>query len=470
MISFNKKLLHKACSMLLCTTISISPLPTYAAGGMQGQLNGLFDAMTNVTAPNVFETQRRGVISGGRATMKNKMFNENIINFTPPSWKGGCGGIDLFGGSFSFINSEQLTQLLRAVAAQAISYAFMLAIKNICEQCANLLETLQKKIQELNQFMGNSCQLAQGLVNDLTSGMDLKHKTQDSLVAQSKGFIDDFLAVGHNQGESTTEAIAKNAPELLKTGNIVWQQMKRSNTASWFRIQGDNQLLESIMSITGSVIIQEPGDEGADEDTQTVTEVPGNKLGLDDLVAGGNMTIYSCAGDTDKCMKPSNQNVSLIGLKTQIEAVFLGGSNLQGDGLIGKYSHNQGTLTATEAAISSNLDLGLGAMLFNLATMSESEARSFVMQFSGAIASHMAYVVALESLRAAQAALAGEDSAYIIKVQDTLTRSRQTVESQYKGLTSQYGNIAEAVALYNDLIINVRQSQYAPSRDQVNAE
>ena len=456
------KITTKTATALL-VSLAFTYIPANA-GGLQSQLNGVFDSMTNVTAPGVFETQRRGVISGGRATMKNRIFSENIVNFSPPSWKAGCGGIDLFGGSFSFINSEQLTQLLRAVAANAAGYAFQLAIKNICEQCANVLETLQKKIQQLNQFMGNSCQLAQGLVNDLTSGMDLKGKTNDSLVASGKGFLEDmFSSWSEPTGQSATAAVAKNAPETLKTGNIVWMQMKRSDTASWFKVQGDNQLLEAIMSLTGSVIIQEP--TGEEKDTQPITELPGNKISLDDLVKGGQVVVYSCGGDYDKCMNAGsagagNRSETLVGLKTQIEDVLLGPSNLRGSGLIGKYAHNMGTPTQTEAAISTNLPLGLGTMVFNLATANEDVARTFVTQFSGAIAANMAYTVALESLRAAQAALAGEDSAYVIKAQKTIDNSRRTIESQYSGLINTYGQISTAVNLYNNIMAITRKSTY----------
>ncbi|MDN4704685.1 conjugal transfer protein TraH [Vibrio parahaemolyticus] len=47
------------------------------------------------------------------------MYEQNLVSFTPPSWKAGCGGVDMFGGSFSFINAEQLVTMMRAVAANA---------------------------------------------------------------------------------------------------------------------------------------------------------------------------------------------------------------------------------------------------------------------------------------------------------------------------------------------------------------
>ena len=91
-------------------------------------------------------------------------------------------------------------------------------------------------------------------------------------------------------------------------------------------------------------------------------------------------------------------------------------------------------------------------------------------QFAGSIATNMAYTVALESLRAAEAALGGEDSAYVSKVHDMLTRSRRNIESEYSALQNKYGKIGEAVNMYNNIIVNVRQSQYAPARRKVSSK
>src|SRR5699024_5578541 len=134
---------------------------------------------------------------------------------------------------------------------------------------------------------------------------------------------------------------------------------KRSQTAAWFNTQGSDDLLEAIMSLTGSVVIHPPGEQDADDNTQTITEVPGNKINMTDLIEGGPVSIYSCANDKEKCMNPSSQNITLTGLKTKIENVLLGATNQQGDGLVGKYAHNAGSFSETEIAISSNLDLGL---------------------------------------------------------------------------------------------------------------
>lgn len=49
-----------------------------------------------------------------------------VVNLTPPTLRAGCGGIDAYGGSFTFINEEQFRQMLRQIGANALGYAFKL--------------------------------------------------------------------------------------------------------------------------------------------------------------------------------------------------------------------------------------------------------------------------------------------------------------------------------------------------------
>ncbi|MDN4704684.1 conjugal transfer protein TraH [Vibrio parahaemolyticus] len=51
------------------------------------------------------------------------------------------------------------------------------------------MENFQKKVQALNQHLANSCQLAQGIVNDATSAFDIQHKTKASIKATGLGFM-----------------------------------------------------------------------------------------------------------------------------------------------------------------------------------------------------------------------------------------------------------------------------------------
>lgn len=119
----------------------------FPPGGLQSEMDRLFNEMSNTTLPGVHESQRRGVFTGGRYTVKSRIYEQNLVSFTPPSWKAGCGGVDMFGGSFSFINAEQLVTMMRAVAANAKGYAFQLALDNVFRMERSGWRTFRKRFK-----------------------------------------------------------------------------------------------------------------------------------------------------------------------------------------------------------------------------------------------------------------------------------------------------------------------------------
>ena len=217
-------------------------LPTAQAAdppglGIGNQMSNMFDTMLNHTAPTAHLGQRRGVLTGGSVNARNRIMNESLWHFVPPSFDAGCGGIDLFAGSFSFISAEQFQNLLRAIAANATGYAFEVALGAMCKECLETMETLQKKIQALNQGFANSCQLAKGLVNDVADAFDVKHKDNTSLLGMVKGLGDVFETRSSAGGADPIAQVRDNLPPAEKTkieGNLVWQALKRKGAAGWF--------------------------------------------------------------------------------------------------------------------------------------------------------------------------------------------------------------------------------------------
>lgn len=466
---------QKASFAIAATVLTVMmSTGTATANGLQSQLNTMFDSMVNVTTPGVYETQSRGVFIGGRFTVKNKIYSENVVSFVPPSLSAGCGGIDFFGGSFSFINSEQLTQLFRAVAANAAGYAFKLALSVACPSCATFIETLQKKIQELNQFLGNSCQLAQGLVNDATNllPLDIKNKTDYSLVGKAKGLFQDFFESSKpSEGRNPAVEFHRTASPDEKAkfvGNVVWVELQRNTAQYWFSY-GDSNLLAAMMSLTGSVIVHEPDHDDSGSGTsdadqiQPVTHLPGNKISLRQLIDGGNdIEIYRCSDDL--CMEAGSgsggtQVINLIGLGRQLEDVLLGPNNQPGEGVVGKYAHNLGMLSPTESALMSNLPQAVGSMLVNLSAKDELTARVFIRESIQAIALVLADQVAEQLFRATKVALGSSPNAFSGIAQQRIMESREAVKNEYMQLLNLYGNVSTLIERYNALNINLRDTR-----------
>src|SRR5699024_8110800 len=124
------------------------------------QMETMFNAMTNVTDPTISMDQRRGVITGGRFSLRTEAMNVEILSIIPPSYQAGCGGIDLFGGSFSFISLDRFIQLLRSIAANAPAYAFRMAMQAMCPSCDQIMQEMQSIIQKLNGLTVSACQQA----------------------------------------------------------------------------------------------------------------------------------------------------------------------------------------------------------------------------------------------------------------------------------------------------------------------
>ena len=190
-------------TLAVAMTLATMSVPLASAGGLQSKMDAVFGEMSNVSQPGVFESQRRGVLSGGSVYVRNPIVNTELVNLQAPSFKAGCGGIDFFGGSFSFINADQFVQLLRAVASNAKGYAFNIALDIACSDCMAWINNLQAKIQKLNEMFGNSCQLAQGLVTDVANAFGTNRENQYSLVGTTSGLYDDFF--GSKNGTDGTD-------------------------------------------------------------------------------------------------------------------------------------------------------------------------------------------------------------------------------------------------------------------------
>lgn len=459
-------------SFVLIFFLVFLPMPS-SANGMQNEMNRLFGSMTNSTSPGVYETQRRGVLSGGRFTMKNRIYNESIFNITPPSISAGCGGIDFFGGSFSFINSEQIVQLMRSIASNAKGYAFNLALQFICESCLANIETFLKKIQSLNQHLGNSCQLAQGLVNDVTDviPMDFKGKTQESLASNAKGLFTDFFdSVKPSAGKTAGEELKKYDSDAYEkfVGNLVWKELRDNGAQYWFTY-GDKTLLETIMSLTGTVIIQEPTGTGENA-TQQIVTLAGHKVKLQDLVFGGtDIEIYSCPSTSSSCMNAGQsgsgvRKITLEGIGEKIYKALAGPTNTTGQGIIGKLAGNTGSLTSEEQALMNNLPHSIGATIVQLSALSEPAARAFVSDASNSLGVVISYHMVTELFRAARSSLATMMNPYKPLAEAEMNRSFDAVHAEYARLIDTYGSISDLLAKYNNLIVNIRKQRYTTNQ------
>ena len=106
------KLVYFIISLLsLCSTV-----PVYA--GVNSDLHGFFNSLgysANATSPTAYQGQMAGYYSGGSLYLRNQVRSTQIASVTLPGDNAGCGGIDLWSGGFSFVNAQQLENVMKNV-------------------------------------------------------------------------------------------------------------------------------------------------------------------------------------------------------------------------------------------------------------------------------------------------------------------------------------------------------------------
>ncbi len=292
-----------------------------AKADLNDELKSTFDGLVNVTPGGSYDTQRRGVIAGGSISMRNKIVHPNLVSWVPPNLNGGCGGIDLFAGSFSYINGAQFTQLSRSIAQAAVGYAFELAIEGMCPTCAQVISKLQSEVAKLNSLMRNSCEFAKTAVN--ATGLQAWRNAEVEKHAQVNtgiGAVDDYFNAkegGGGQAPAKITIAHGHADDI--TGNVVWESIKTANAATWYA-HGDQQLAETLMSLTGTAITNKKADNS---DVKYDYRPPIIKL--KDFMDGGNVEIYKC--ESQKCLLPdagSRQTIAIEGLRSRAKKMIFG--------------------------------------------------------------------------------------------------------------------------------------------------
>jgi len=451
-------------TLSLMVMMSIQP----CKAGLQQEMDSMFGAMTNVTNPTANIGQRRGVLSGGSVVTRNRIMNTNPIAMVPPSFGAGCGGIDLYGGSFSFVNQNQFMTLMRSIASNAGGYAFQLAINAMCPDCGNVMTDLQKKIQQMNQMFSNSCQLAQGIVNDGVSAIDAQNKSRMSNASLSRGVSDVFGSwTGSGPQGDPVQQVANNAPQVLQStiqGNLVWRALNHSHAANWFAF-GGNDLLESIMSVTGSIIVQAPvtAPDGQGSNTPVVNLPP--LLKIRDLINGSGtdatqtVRVYQCdSSSADGCLNPTPQNITVQGLSQKVRDLLLGSTSQ--DGLINKFATNNGSLTESEKAFMEATPGAIGALIRNLAREDIGLARMFAEEGAPVIALEMAQLMIQGMVDAVRQSTAVNQNAYATKLAESLAQVRLDLHEGYSELAGRYGNTQTLMAFYQDLMRSLKPGQY----------
>ena len=95
--------------MLTALTASLVSLAPAASASVA---ETLFDKYS-VNNPGTRNTNRGTVFYGGSFNARIDQNPTELVGFQAPSISGGCGGIDMFAGSFSLVSKDEVVQMLR---------------------------------------------------------------------------------------------------------------------------------------------------------------------------------------------------------------------------------------------------------------------------------------------------------------------------------------------------------------------
>lgn len=358
----SEKLKKALQAIALATLLLGMALPATAGSSLEGDMNSFFGDLNyaNVTPAGEYQGQGASYYTGGSVFLRVPSRSYTLGSIQFPSFRAGCGGIDLFAGGFSFINKEQLVAMLRNIGSAAVSYAFMVGMRSLSPQLTATLEKLQDWAQKFNNFQIDSCESGAQLVGGALS-MFSKEKGE-CITAKTKGgsnYADALLACTSGGERNSTlnnkdPNAAGNAINATK-GNIAWRALMKNGF-----FQTNTDIAQVMMNLSGTVVTyKDSGGEDALTVSNTLPSILTDNRGtqlLNALLRGGSVPIKGCAdgkGEMECLQVTSNLTIAITesnGLVKKVETILTAiNNNIMGDTKL--TAEQQGLLAATSLPV-----------------------------------------------------------------------------------------------------------------------
>ncbi|MDA0938782.1 MAG: conjugal transfer protein TraH [Proteobacteria bacterium] len=278
--------------------------------------------VSSSTSAGSYKSQSAGYWTLGSYYARAKVKTLSPFNAQMPSLKvGSCGNIDIFKGAFSMIDVSQMQELLQAIAANAMTFAFQLALETISPVIAEKVEEIQGWLQKMNELNINSCETAQMMVGAAAP----RHERASQLICEkaghTKGGLADHTAAKHGcgKGGEKNEVMSKTGDankSPVEDINITWNALKDKkffgdDEDKDEKLKIDNgDLRELFMTLSGTIIIQ-----AAKNDTDEPKYIyKGAKADYGKVIKafmdGGKIDIISC-DEKKKCLNPNTREITI---------------------------------------------------------------------------------------------------------------------------------------------------------------
>lgn len=250
--------LRRTAIALACCALLMQPIAP-RAGDLNAEVNNMFNnlgAIGNYTSPGAFRGQTFNTYTGGSLFMRapNKVYQLAAIQF--PTAKAGCGGIDVFGGSFSHISADEFKNMLKNITAALPGIAFQLALEAVSPLLGGLTKWAKGLETWINNARINSCETAKAIVSTAADAAGYSSQEACADLAVEMGLESDRDAARRRcatdrpgilaSARSSPDANLRNKAPFV--GNLTWKALQQAGTYL------DDPERELIMSIVGTVI------------------------------------------------------------------------------------------------------------------------------------------------------------------------------------------------------------------------
>ena len=441
---------------MLCASMLLMSAQGHA-GDLNAEVNTMFNqlgAIGNYTAPGAFRGQAYNTYTGGSLVMRspNKVYQLAAIQF--PNAKAGCGGIDIFGGSFSHISAEEFKNMLRNITAALPGIAFQLALESVSPMLGGLTKWAKGLETWINNARINSCETAKAIVSTAAEAAGYSSQESCADLAIELGMESDRDAA-RRRCKSDRPGIlgaarASGDPGLRNrapfVGNLTWKALQHAGAYL------DDQERELIMSIVGTVLYY-PEESGRDPDpvAPTLTSI-GQLLYGQAAGAGAEVVqhLLRCNDYVNCDVVSVNTAYRHVPFTARVETLMRSiAAKIATRAPIPNNSPEVGFVNQTTEPVYRMLSIGASIPGSGLAD-------SLIAQYRDVIAADYAYVFLERSLRLGMAAL---DKDYTLQQpqREQANRVRQRAQAMLQQLSQEKGLLYQQVGSFRAVAGHLEQ-------------
>lgn len=446
---------RKAVAAAVALSLLCTAMPSRA--DLNSEVNDMFNnlgAIGNYTAPGAFRGQTYNTYTGGNLMMRspNKVYQLAAIQF--PSAKAGCGGIDVFGGSFSHISAQEFKNMLRNITAALPGIAFQLALEAVSPLLGGLTKWAKGLETWINNARINSCETAKAIVSTAAEAVGYSSQETCADLAIDMGLESDRDSARKRCGtdrpsilssaRSSGDANVRNKAPFV--GNLTWKALQY--TGAYL----DDTERELIMSMVGTIIYY-PEESKRDPEPIAPTLTSISQLLYGQAAGSGTNVVQHllrCNDYTNCDVVSLNTNYSHAPFTAKVETMMRSiADKIATRTPIPNNSAEVGFVNQTTEPVYKMLSVGTSIPGSGLAD-------SLIGQYRDVIAADYAYVFLERNLRLGMAALA-KDYTLQQTQRDQANQVRQRAQAMLLQISQEKNLLYQKVGSYRAVASHLEQ-------------